>query len=82
MTTHVYRQIHAQGTKSLPCPGCGKKVRRSTTITNTVNPFNHNAEGMIKTPQEVNADVQRLLTEWKTKGEVCRTCSNAQRDLR
>jgi hypothetical protein len=72
---HVYEQVTQRVTKNLPCPSCGKKVRRSTTISNTVNPFNKNADGEIRTRAEVRACVLALAAEWQTRPEICRDCS-------
>ncbi|QDP45501.1 hypothetical protein SEA_FUZZBUSTER_17 [Microbacterium phage FuzzBuster] len=45
------------------CSVCGKRTTRTLAVTNTVNPFNKNADGTIKTRDEVAADVSRQLGE-------------------
>ena len=74
---YVYEQVTQQATKNLPCPSCGKKVRRSTTISNTVNPFNKNAEGEVRSRAEVRACVLDLAAQWQAQAEVCTPCRKA-----
>jgi hypothetical protein len=71
---HTYEKVTQRVTKNLPCPTCGKKVRRSTTICNTVNPFNRNADDEIKSWTEVRQDVLDQAVEWRTTPEVCTSC--------
>ena len=42
----------------------GKKVVRSKTFTQTVNPFNKNEDGTIKTRNEVYQSVKQEALEW------------------
>ena len=77
MTTYIYEQVTQQVTKNLPCPSCGKKVRRSNTISNTVNPFNKNADGEIRTRAEVRACVVALAQKWQTEPVICTACKQA-----
>jgi hypothetical protein len=53
MPTYRFREIKHQASKNLPCPGCGKKVRRQRTFGQTLNPFNKNADGKVKTELEI-----------------------------
>ena len=63
--THTFHEIVARRTKSGPCPVCGKRVRRSQTFSETVNPFNRNEDGTPKSPAEVRASVNRKADAWE-----------------
>lgn len=62
--TWKFQEVSRRAERSGVCPGCGGATRRRQTFTHTVNPFNKNADGTVKTPQEVGVDVQRLADEW------------------
>lgn len=42
------------------CPTCGKRAKRSKSFENTVNPFNRNEDGTVKTWEQVAVDVQAM----------------------
>jgi len=65
MVTYVYERITARGRRSGTCDVCGKPAQRSRTFENTVNPFNRNADGTVRTRTEVRANVSRLAREWE-----------------
>jgi hypothetical protein len=50
--------------KSGRCPVCGRSVTRSKRFEQTVNPWNRNADGTVKTVAEVRADVRREADAW------------------
>lgn len=66
-------RVHCRG-------GCGKKYYRTVSVEHTINPFNKNKEGEIKTREEVRADVKANAAAEKAemleKGIVCAKCSN------
>lgn len=64
MTTYRFQEIKTSRRRSGKCPGCGKSVTRSKTFEHTVNPFNRNADGSVKSAAEVRADVNREADEW------------------
>lgn len=58
------------------CPVCGKRSQRSKTFEETVNPYNRNEDGTIKTPMQVLASVRAKgeawepnLTHWNCMGK-------------
>lgn len=55
--TENYEEIRAYRQKTGTCPGCGKRVVRKFTTTQTVNPFNKNPDGTVRTKAEVRAAV-------------------------
>ena len=67
VTTYTYRQISVKGWKAGRCVVCGKGAERSKTFTNTVNPWNRNEDGSVRTAAEVLANVRRLACEWEAE---------------
>lgn len=65
MTIYRFDKITAKRTASGGCPGCGKRVRRSKTFEMTVNPFNRNSDGSVRTPSEVRAAVEARADDWQ-----------------
>ena len=57
MSVYRYDEVSATGYRKGICPICGKRGQRQKTITNTVNPFNRNMDGTVRTPAEVRAVV-------------------------
>ena len=62
--TTRFKQIKARREKSGKCPACGKRVMRRATFENTVNPFNKNKDGNIKSDSEVRQDVNAQADKW------------------
>lgn len=69
-----YEAVKRQASKSLPCPGCGKKVRRSRTFEMTISPFNKNADGQPRTRTEIWEALGEKAAEWQQKAEQCTPC--------
>lgn len=46
----------------------GKKVLRQKIFEKTVNPFNKNADGSVKSREEVRADVRAEAKAWEQEG--------------
>ena len=74
MTTYVYEQVSLRPEKSGPCAVCGKPAKRSTTISNTINPFNRNEDGTVRTRAEVAENVLRLAKEWQAEPVMHAKC--------
>ena len=64
MSTHVFASISRRAVRTGECRVCHKKGRRATTITNTVNPFNKNPDGTVRTRVDVYRHVAELAAEW------------------
>ncbi len=64
-TTLRFQEVKASRQKSGKCPKCGKPVVRRITFSHTINPFNKNKKGLVKTFDEVNKDVRAEADKWK-----------------
>ena len=62
-----FREIAYYPKKSGKCVVCGKQAARREKIYSTVNPFNRNADGSIKTPEEVAVQVRAEVRDWMNK---------------
>lgn len=68
--------IKASATKKGKC-FCGKRLTRSKTFEHTVNPFNKNPDGSVKTREEVYRDVQQKAKDW-IPDFLCEKCRAMQ----
>ena len=65
MTTYVYQQVKHTAKRRVTCEECGLKFNRQRTFTQTVNPFNKNPDGSVKTFMEVMAAVRVKAALWE-----------------
>ena len=65
MTRINFQEIKLSATKSGVCPFCQERARRSITLMNTVNPWNVNAQGLPRTPDQSRAHLREQLAEWR-----------------
>jgi hypothetical protein len=65
MTYYRYDEVSSYAQKSGPCVKCGKRTTRKRKFTNTVNPWNKNPDGTVRTRIEVQDNVNRLAREWQ-----------------
>lgn len=71
-----FEPIRSTWTKSGLCPVCGRRVRRSKTFEQTLNPFNRNALGEPKTRDQIWDELRDKgrawvpdFTHWRCTGE-------------
>ena len=79
-----FEEVRRQFTRSNPCPGCGRKVRRQRTFSQTINPFNQTGEGddrHVKSRREIWDELAAAGAEWQAEAETCSRCESAGGDL-
>ncbi|MGS2805361.1 hypothetical protein [Nocardia sp. MW-W600-9] len=64
MPTYTFPPISVTRKKSGKCPVCGKRVTRSRTFMQTVNPWNKNTDGTTRTHTEVGTAVRDEANAW------------------
>lgn len=64
MTTYRFRPVVLIHRATGACPVCGKIVRRERKFEQTVNPFNKNSHGAVKTEEEIQAELRAEAAEW------------------
>ena len=60
----VFDTVRVRAVRSGRCPACGQRVTRRKTFEATVNPFNRNADGTVRTEAEVRAHLFDDATSW------------------
>jgi hypothetical protein len=75
--TYVFPEVKLYGqVKNLPCPECGKKLRRTRTFVQTESPFNKNAQGQPASRDEIRAKLRAEADAWKAQPETCNSCKS------
>jgi len=74
MPTYTYQEVSHREQRRVPCSGCGKKLTRTRTFTNTLSPFNKNPDGTVRTYAEVLAKVKAEGAQWQPTDVQCRAC--------
>lgn len=85
-TTVTFRGYKGQATYACSCGGCGKGLKRKVTIEHTVNPFNTNEDGSVRTAAEVQrraqAEADAKAAELEGAVVTCKDCEEKpMRDL-
>lgn len=77
MPTYTFEKVEHRVTKSVKCDGCGKRLKRSTTLFQTLSPFNKTADGELKTRQQIGVELRDAETDWRSEREWCGPCWDA-----
>jgi hypothetical protein len=74
-----FEEVKRQFTRSNPCPGCSRKVRRQRTFCQTINPWNQAGEGAdrhVKSRAEIWAELAEAGAKWQAEAETCSRCES------
>jgi len=71
---YTFDVVKWNASKKVKCPKCGKTLKRSRTFEQTINPFNKNARGEVKSAHEILAELHVRADEWRKQPETCRDC--------
>lgn len=63
--TSKFEEVSFTATKAGKCPSCGKRVTRSQKFWGTINPFNKNSDGTIKTRQQIKVELHEEAAAWE-----------------
>lgn len=74
MPTYTFEKVTWPASKRLPCPDCGKKVKRSTTFMQTLNPFNKTEGGQIKDRSQIWKELRAEAEVWEQEPVPCTGC--------
>lgn len=76
--THRFQEVTRSDRVSVKCAGCGKDRVRTVTVTHTINPYNRNDDGSVRSPQEVadrvRAELAGRVKETAASTIICKTC--------
>lgn len=67
----TYQEVAITPERSGTCSKCGKPCRRKKKFFQTLNPFNKNAKGEIKTANEIRAELTEQFREWAKSTPLC-----------
>lgn len=74
-----FEEVTYRRTVNTRCTACSKKLRRVVSESQTVNPFNKNPDGSVKTraevAQSVMAELRKAAEFLETYGTKCRDCA-------
>lgn len=81
MPTYRFEEVTHRATKRVPCDGCGKTLSRTRTFMQTLNPFNKNIDGTVKTRQDIRDELRTQAAAWtaETTGERHAKCEETSR---
>ncbi|RKR53189.1 hypothetical protein C7387_4329 [Yokenella regensburgei] len=65
MVTTRFEEIFVVAEKAGKCEVCGKQCKRREKFSQTLNPFNKNKDGSVKTYQEIKKEVQQRAIDWR-----------------
>ena len=65
MTEVKFEKVQARRSLLGKCDECGRYVQRRRTFEMTVNPFNRNEDGSVRTREEVKAAVVAEADAWQ-----------------
>lgn len=75
MTTEIkFPEINHREVRGVVCGGCGKRLRRQRTFSQTVSQFNRNPDGTQRTRGEIRAELRRQAAEWAPEA-ICLSCA-------
>ena len=77
MTTYTFAKVEHRVTKSVKCDACGKRLKRSTTLFQTLSPFNKTSDGQLKTREQIREELLVKEQEWRAEREWCSPCFDA-----
>lgn len=69
-----YREVWISGRKAGVCAVCGKNAARSKKFYQTVNPYNKNKDGSLKTETQIRKEILKERTEWRGEPIVHTKC--------
>jgi hypothetical protein len=79
MVTITYERVEQWIEKTVPCRVCGKKIKRSTTLGQTINPWNRDDDGAPKTRQQIRAELKQQARTWHPGNDIHRACAEAEK---
>jgi len=72
--TYIFEEIKKSVKKSINRQECGKKFYRQTTICQTLNPYNKDSNGKLKTRELIQKELEKEAAEWKP--DIIYDCKN------
>lgn len=81
LTRMTFQGYKASADYTCTCDTCGKTLKRKVTVEHTVNPFNKNEDGSIRTGVQVHtralAEARASAAKLQGTAATCRDCEDA-----
>jgi len=74
MATYRFEEVTRPVTKRVKCRVCGKTITRSTTLSQTISPFNKDADGQPKTREQIRAELKAQAETWQPRNDIHADC--------
>jgi hypothetical protein len=74
MAWQQFEEVSLKGSRKGKCALCGKQTCRVFKIYQTINPFNKNARGLIKTRDEILVELHLRRQAKLAEPLYCKTC--------
>lgn len=78
MVIITYERVEHWVSKTVPCRFCGKKIKRSTTLGQTLSPFNKDTDGNLKTERQIRAELNAKAKTWHPHNDIHAKCIEAE----
>lgn len=73
-----FQVVQTKVTRTIACPDCGKKMKRTRNFEQTINPFNTNDDGTVKDRAQIQKEnavkAKAWVAEAGTSVELCKAC--------
>lgn len=70
----TFNEVATHREKKGKCAKCGKRTKRRMKFWQTINPFNKNKDGSIKTVRQIDAELAKEADVWTAKPVYCSGC--------
>jgi len=74
-----FQEVRLSAEKRMKCDGCGKRVVRKVSRSQTINPFNRCKDGAVKDAADIRAELRVELDRWRAIPVVCKACASEGR---
>lgn len=62
---YTFQEVTLVGKRKGPCTVCGRECTRTEKFFQTLNPFNKNADGTVKTRQDIVRELKPQVEAWE-----------------
>lgn len=75
--TQTFNAVTVKRIKRGRCTKCGAKCQVTKRFFQTLNPFNKNAAGLVKTTSEIRVEETAKANAWQAREPlICRNCAS------
>lgn len=64
---HTFEEVKLTVKATAPCGKCGSKCSRTKVFSQTLNPFNTNDDGTVKTREQIMKELQPRAAQYRTE---------------